>query len=73
MTVNSLEGVLRVLDCALLTDAQRALRDKHGTPAEFAASVYQAVPGFISMDEAAQAVREYNAEWTAAAQQEPKP
>lgn len=42
---------------------QQALRKKHGTPAEFAAAVYSAVPAFLSMDEAAEAVRKYNQEW----------
>lgn len=51
-----------------LTATQKRLKAKHGTPAEFASAVYQAVPGDISMDEAAAAVRKYNQEWAAAAQ-----
>jgi hypothetical protein len=43
------------------------LAKKHGTPAEFAAAVYLAVPGYISMDEAAEAVTKYNREWVKAA------
>lgn len=38
---------------AAFSKTQKALAKKHGTPAEFAAAVYQAVPGDISMDEAA--------------------
>lgn len=47
--------------------AQNKLRKKHGTPAEFAAAVYKAVPGYISMDEAAAGIEKYNQEWAAAA------
>lgn len=49
-----------------LSPMQCELRQKHGTPAEFAAACYRAVPEFISMDEAATAIRNYNAEWHAA-------
>lgn len=49
-----------------LTSAQKRLKAKHGTPAEFAAACYEAVPGYISMDEAEAAVRKYNQEWAAA-------
>lgn len=50
----------------LLSKAQKALAKKHGTPAEFAAAVYRAVPSEISMDEAAAAVSKYNREWAEA-------
>lgn len=50
-----------------LTKKQKALVKAYGTPAEFAAAVYKAVPGDISMDEARQAVDNYNREWAAAA------
>jgi len=49
-----------------LSMGQKKLKSKHGTPAEFASSVYQCVPWEISMDEAEAAVRKYNQEWTAA-------
>jgi hypothetical protein len=51
----------------VFTRAQRALVKKHGTPAEFAAATYKAVPGMISMDEARKAIDEYAVEWNAAA------
>lgn len=47
----------------LLNKAQKRLRAKHGTPAAFAKACYESVPGFISMDEAREAVENYNAEW----------
>ena len=50
-----------------MSEAQRALAEAHGTPAEFAQACYAAVPGFVSMDEASAAVRKYCAEWDAAA------
>lgn len=43
---------------------QRTLARKHGLPSEFAAACYQAVPEFISMDEAATAIKKYNLEWS---------
>lgn len=49
-----------------MSSGQRRLARKHGTPAEFARACYQAVPGFISMDEAALAVRKYNDKWATA-------
>lgn len=51
-----------------LSRNQRALKKKHGTPAEFAVACYKCVPGWISMDEARAAVEKYNAEWNAAGQ-----
>jgi len=48
------------------TQAQEALRQKHGTPAEFAVAVYKIVPRDISMDEARAAVDKYTREWTEA-------
>jgi hypothetical protein len=49
-----------------MTAKQRKLAKEHGNPAEFASACYKAVPAFISMDEAAAAIRKYNAEWEAA-------
>lgn len=46
---------------------QKELKERNGTPAEFAVAVYQCVPSTISMDEAALAVAEYCAEWNDAA------
>lgn len=54
-----------IMDDAL-TPGQRKLKEKHGTPAEFAKACYEAVPGFISMDEAEAAIKKYNAEWALA-------
>ena len=45
---------------------QKRLAAKHGTPAQFAKSVYECVPGDISMDEARAAVEKYNREWAKA-------
>lgn len=56
-----------------LTAKQKELKEKHGTPAKFAAAVYEAVPGYISMDEAKAAVDKYNAEWYEAGVPIPKP
>lgn len=52
---------------AMFSPAQKKLRAEHGTPDEFAASVYAAVPGMISMDEAHAAVAKYRKEWEEAA------
>ncbi len=46
---------------------QKKLAAAHGHPAEFARSLYEAVPGEISMAEARTAVDEYQREWDAAA------
>lgn len=48
------------------TKAQQALAKKHGTPADFAKAVYQAVPDHLSMDQASKAVEKYNQEWSEA-------
>ena len=50
------------------TAAQRRLKKKHGTPEEFAAACYRAVPHWVSFDEARMAIEKYNAEWRAADQ-----
>lgn len=50
-----------------MSNRQRQLKKKHGTPAEFAAACYRSVPGDISMDEADAAIRKYSAEWREAA------
>jgi hypothetical protein len=46
-----------------LTPKQRELAKKHGTPAQFAVSVYKTVPEFCSMDEAHAAITKYSREW----------
>ena len=53
------------------TPAQEALRKNHGTPAQFAVSVYKAVPCDISMDEARTAIVKYCKEWNKAGKPEP--
>lgn len=64
LSVKSKSALMAALGA--FTPAQRKLAKKHGTPAEFAKACYEAVPGFISMDEARAAVNKYNAEWEAA-------
>jgi uncharacterized protein YmfQ (DUF2313 family) len=54
-----------IMDMAL-TEGQKALAKKHGTPAQFAEACYAAVPGDISMDEAKAAIEKYQKEWDAA-------
>lgn len=49
-----------------VSEKQKALMLKHGTPAGLARSCYELVPGTISMDEAKAAVEKYQAEWDAA-------
>lgn len=44
------------------TPAQTRLREKHGSPREFAAACMNAL-GEISIDEANEAISKYNAEW----------
>lgn len=56
-----------------LTEAQKRLAKMHGTPAEFAAECYKAVPSLISMDEARAAIEKYNAGWTQAGKVPKKP
>lgn len=51
-----------------MTPRQRILAKKHGTPPDFASSVYKCVPGDISMDEARAAIDKYNREWAEAGQ-----
>lgn len=46
-----------------LTLKQLELKAKHGTPLEFAAACYVAVPVWISMNEADDAVAKYQQEW----------
>ena len=53
-----------------MTAEQKKLASKHGNPAEFASACYEAVPAFISMDEAAAAIRKYNAQWEGAGMKE---
>ena len=49
-----------------ISERQKELIAKHGTPAGFAQSCYELVPGTISMDEAKTAIEKYQAEWDAA-------
>lgn len=49
-----------------MTEKQKELADRHGTPPQFAEAAYKAVPDFISMDEARVAVEEYNGKWEVA-------
>lgn len=46
-----------------LRTTRAELTKKHGTPPEFAAACYRAVPEFLSMDEARDAVDRYAKEW----------
>ena len=59
------------LAAAIMTKKQLALKKKHGSPAEFAVACYQAVPSDLSMDEARDAVEEYNHEWERAGRTKP--
>jgi hypothetical protein len=54
---------LQHIQMAGLTRKQRKLAKRHGTPAEFAVAVYQAVPGDLSMDEARRSIDKYNLQW----------
>ena len=49
-----------------ISEQQKSLMAKHGTPAGFAQACYELVPGTISMDEAKAAVEKYQSEWDAA-------
>lgn len=49
-----------------MTEGQLKLKEAHGTPMEYAAAVWRAVPAFISVAEAQAAVEKYFAEWEAA-------
>lgn len=55
-----------------LTDAQKKLRNVHGTPDKFAIACFEAVPGFISMDEAIAAVLKYANDWEEAGNHDTK-
>lgn len=46
-----------------MTVKQAKLAKKHGNPAVFAKACYNAVPGFLSMDEARAAIVKYNQKW----------
>jgi len=44
---------------------QETLRKNHGTPAEFSAAVWRAQgDGFVTAEEAARGIREYENEWS---------
>lgn len=49
-----------------MSNAQKALAENHGTPAEFAVACLKAVPWDLSMTEAADAIDKYILEWRAA-------
>lgn len=55
-----------------LSERQKALMARHGTPAGFAIACYELVPGTISMDEAKAAIEKYQAEWDAASDEPEK-
>lgn len=57
---------VRKLINAKLSPEQRRLAKKHGLPNEFARSVFECVPGEISMDEASRAIANYARAWKAA-------
>ncbi len=57
---------LPLLGCETPTKGQLRLMKKHGTPAAFAVACFECVPGWISMQEAIDAVREYLQEWSKA-------
>ncbi len=46
-----------------LSDKQKELKEKHGTPDEFAIACFKAVPDFISVNEAYAGIEKYNNEW----------
>lgn len=46
-----------------LSDKQKELKEKHGTPDEFAIACFKAVPSFISVREAQAGIEEYDKEW----------
>jgi hypothetical protein len=48
----------------LITPKQQKLKDKHGTPAEFAKAVSKACDGLmITPEEEMKAIMDYNKEW----------
>lgn len=49
-----------------MTDKQKELAAKHGTPEKFAIACYAAVPEFISVYEAEAAIRKYQKQWNEA-------
>jgi hypothetical protein len=53
-----------------ITEKQKALLSKHGTPAGFAQSCYDLVPVTISVEEARAAVEKYQSEWDEAGEPE---
>lgn len=55
-----------------ISDKQKTLMARHGTPAGFAMACYELVPGTISMDEAKAAIEKYQAEWDAASDEPEK-
>ena len=61
----NIEACRKALPSVAKTDAPRALAAKHGTPAAFAAAVWNAL-GDISVDEAETAIVRYVREWDSA-------
>jgi 2,3-bisphosphoglycerate-independent phosphoglycerate mutase len=49
-----------------MTEGQKKIAEAHGTPVEFAQAVWAAVPSFISVSEAEDAIEKFNDEWRAA-------
>ncbi len=49
-----------------MTPEQERMAKAHGTPREFSAAVWAAMPEFLSWAEAEDAVAKYQAEWDAA-------
>ena len=47
----------------IIDERRMVLVKKHGTPTEFAKACYKAVPGFISVKEADEAIQKYEKEW----------
>jgi len=50
-------------DCDHKCPDVETLAQRHGTPERFALSVYAAVPGWISVDEARDAIDKYQRLW----------
>jgi hypothetical protein len=51
-----------------LTEKQKKLKEKHGTPEQFEAAVWRALD-MISVAEAIEAIHKYEDEWEAAAKE----
>lgn len=60
------EGKVEKQEVSCLTEGQKALKEKSGTPAEFAKACYSAVPSFLSMADARKGIDQYQKEWDSA-------